>query len=134
MARPQPRGINLAKQWISIRSALPGAAGDMRHGELDCRLPIQPNPASAMYTVRLRYRHGQRPKATVVDPPLVLHSDAKSLPHVYPGNELCLYYPGEWRHDMLLGTTILPWISEWLVHYELWLVTGKWTGGGHMPR
>ncbi len=39
--------------------------------------------------------------------------------------------PGEWKHDMLLSVTILPWIAEWLIHYELWLITGHWTGGGH---
>jgi hypothetical protein len=44
---------------------------------------------------------------------------------------LCLYYPGQWRPDLLLSTTIVPWTAEWLMHYELWLATGHWTGGGH---
>jgi hypothetical protein len=26
--------------------------------------------------------------------------------------------------------TIIPWTSEWLLHYECWLATGKWHGGG----
>src|SRR5215217_7638942 len=106
-------------------------AGTTRRGVLDCRLRIQPSPASQTYTVRLIYRHGRPPKVTVTDPPLALHPDASQLPHVYPGNELCLYYPGEWKHDMLLSATILPWTAEWLIHYELWLATGTWAGGGY---
>jgi hypothetical protein len=30
-----------------------------------------------------------------------------------------------------VDNTILPWISEWLFFYELWLFTGDWLGGGH---
>jgi hypothetical protein len=40
-------------------------------------------------------------------------------------------YPGECKHDRLLAITVVPWISEWLIYYELWLVTGRWLGGGH---
>jgi hypothetical protein len=35
---------------------------------------------------------------------------------------------------MLLSTTILPWTAEWLMHYELWLISGHWSGGGHTGR
>ena len=31
---------------------------------------------------------------------------------------------------MYLAETILPWASEWLAHYEGWLYTGEWKGGG----
>ncbi|MDP9848099.1 hypothetical protein [Streptosporangium lutulentum] len=31
---------------------------------------------------------------------------------------------------MLLARTILPWTCEWLLHYELWLITGRWAGSG----
>lgn len=34
---------------------------------------------------------------------------------------------------MLLAKTILPWTAEWLLHYEVWLVTGEWVGGGVHP-
>lgn len=32
---------------------------------------------------------------------------------------------------MLLVDTILPWTSQWLLYYELWLITGHWMGSGH---
>jgi hypothetical protein len=133
MASTPTRAINPARQLTAIRAVLPAATGTIRSGKLDCVMPIQPSPASQTYTVRLRYQNKRRPQITVSDPQLT-RPDAPDLPHVYPGDELCLYYPGEWRHDMLLATTILPWTAEWLMHYELWLITGRWTGGGHIGR
>jgi hypothetical protein len=31
-----------------------------------------------------------------VEPHVELHPGATSLPHVYLGDKLCLYYPGQW--------------------------------------
>jgi hypothetical protein len=31
---------------------------------------------------------------------------------------------------MPIALTIIPWLLEWLVYYEAWLVTGEWLGGG----
>lgn len=134
MVSTPTRAINPARQFTAIRAVLPAATGKVGSGELDCVMLIQPSPASQTYTVCLRYQNRQRPHVTVIDPQLTLHPEAQALPHVYPGDELCLYYPGEWRYDMLLATTILPWTAEWLMHYELWLITGRWTGGGHTGR
>ena len=67
--------------------------------------------------------------------PELIAPEGKGLPHTYHGKRLCLYYPGidDWRGDMLLSKIIIPWISEWLLHYEIWLVTEKWYGGGKHP-
>ncbi|GIJ22850.1 hypothetical protein [Micromonospora lutea] len=125
------RAVNLTRQLVAITTVLPDAEGAVRGGELTCTVRLQPSPASRTYTVHLTYRHGLRPKVTVIDPPVLeLHPDAEALPHVYAGDELCLYYPGEWKHHMLLVTTILPWTTEWLLYYELWLIIGYWAGGG----
>jgi hypothetical protein len=65
--------------------------------------------------------------------PRLRETDGPRLPHVFPGDRLCLHFSGEWRADQSIATTIMPWISEWLFHYEIWKVTGKWHGGGHDP-
>lgn len=31
----------------------------------------------------------------------------------------------------LISDTIIPWVADWLLYYELWLATGEWLGGGH---
>jgi hypothetical protein len=123
----------VAKQMLAVAAVVQDSRGRVHHGELTCDLRLQPTPASLRYTVRLAYRHGTRPKVTVTDPPLQPHPGARHLPHVYAGDDLCLNYPGEWREDMLLARTIVPWTSEWLAFYELWLVTGEWLGGGTHP-
>ena len=34
---------------------------------------------------------------------------------------------------MFIADTIVPWACEWLLHYEIWLATGEWHGGGEHP-
>lgn len=134
MASTPNRAINLARQLVALKSAIAETSGRISRGQLDCIVPIQPTLASRTYRARIRYKHRDSPQVHIVEPALALHPDRGHLPHVYPGNALCLYYPGEWHHQMLLATTILPWTSEWLLHYEIWLITGQWTGGGYHPR
>jgi len=95
---------------------------------------LRPTPLSETYIVQLRYTLAKSPQIKVLKPELI-PPEGKCLPHTYHGKRLCLYYPGigDWRGDMLLSKTIVPWISEWLLHYEIWLVTGKWCGGGKHP-
>ena len=42
-----------------------------------------------------------------------------------------LHLHDEWNADMLISESVVPWTSEWLLHYELWLATDEWLGGGH---
>jgi hypothetical protein len=32
---------------------------------------------------------------------------------------------------MFVSDTIVPWLTEWLFHYEAWHASKKWLGGGH---
>lgn len=90
MASIPSRALNLGLQMAAIKAVLPQAQGAVRGGELVCKVALQPTPASRVYTVRIAYRHRRRPKVTVPDPLLALRPHATALPHVYPGNELCL--------------------------------------------
>lgn len=100
-----------------------------RHG-IDWDGTITPTPLSRNYRVHITYRTGTAPEVSVTEPRLRTRQ-GEALPHVYPGEQLCLNYPWEWRPAMLIARTLLPWTAEWLAHYEIWLVTGTWTGGGH---
>lgn len=100
---------------------------------------LQPTPLSRKYKVKFIYRRNKGVSAYVIEPkPLELLSNSKHLPHVYSTEEqkLCLYYPGirEWDVSMLYTETIVPWISEWLMYYELWLITGDWLGDSIHPQ
>lgn len=96
---------------------------------------VTPSPLSNTYKLKLEYIRNNGIKVYVIEPkPLALAEGKKTLPHVYstPDQRLCLYYPNhvEWNVGMLYIRTIIPWACEWLCHYELWLCTGTWRGGG----
>ena len=126
--------FNLAVQAFNIKKVFPGSAYTIKHNCLVWQAELTPSAISNTYTVQVKYKLKKRPDIQVLKPKLVIPED-ESLPHTYPGERLCLYYPGigEWRGDMLLVKTIVPWIAEWLVNYEIWLATGKWCGGGIHP-
>jgi hypothetical protein len=96
---------------------------------------LKPTPLSGNYKIQIIYQSGKGIDVFVKEPfPLQLAENKKSLPHVYSTKEqkLCLYYPkgNEWNKGQLYTETIIPWISEWLFHYEIWLATEIWFGGG----
>lgn len=95
---------------------------------------ITPSPLSSTYKIRLEYKQRKGVKTFVLEPKLSLYPGKQFLPHVYstPKQQLCLYYPDgkEWNPGLPIVGTIVPWASEWLLHYELWLITGEWHGGG----
>lgn len=130
MSRKGPAPLSIVQQAMGIRALWPVPAPKLKRGQLVWIGKLQPTPVSPVYTVRLRY-NGSYPRVHVLEPkPDPGHQ--RRLPHVYSGNELCLYTPGEWKRSMPLATTVIPWIAEWLLHYELWLATDGWSGGGHV--
>lgn len=94
-------------------------------------------PQFTSYSLEVRYALGSFPEARVIAPDLVRlpGNHEGQLPHVYPPAEdptLCLFDPreGEWTAAMTIASTTVPWAFDWLACYELWLMTGRWTGGG----
>lgn len=103
--------------------------------ELFWKHSVKPSPLSNSYELLLHYNSNKGINMYVLKPkPLQLYKGKISLPHVYntEKQQLCLYYPKdkEWNPSMYYVQTIIPWACEWLVHYELWLSTGVWHGGG----
>jgi hypothetical protein len=121
---------NVALHGFGLKGAFPQSSVTLRGGKLTWIGEVRPTKLSAKYTVRIKYPGQGRPVITVLSPRLSM-PEGKPLPHVYPGDELCLYFPGQWTESMSMATTIVPWTSEWLLHYEIWRATGAWTGGGH---
>jgi hypothetical protein len=121
----------LPQQAFALRETMPQTKCRIRQGVLSCTISLQPTAVSRQYTLGLRYTIGDQPMVRVLSPQLELHPEAALLPHTFLGGQLCLNYPWEWQTDMVIAHTTLPWTCEWLYHYEIWLVTGTWTGGGH---
>jgi hypothetical protein len=118
-------------QQLAALEALPiTTTATVRRGRLRWVGRLQPTPLSVTYTVSIEHSRGKQPQIAVLEPELERPEDGE-LPHVFAGDRLCLCYPWQWDGSKLIIRTIVPWISEWLLHYEIWKVTGKWHGGGH---
>lgn len=131
--RPNPfrvRALSLGQQLDALLRDFPRSTGKLRkNGKLVWIARILPSPLSRVYKIQLIYQMGKRPTVQVVDPVLVPRTGEK-LPHVFAGKILCLYRAkyGEWNASKYIATTIVPWTSLWLLHYEVWHSTGHWSG------
>ena len=96
---------------------------------------VRPTALSTEYRVSLKFE-GIVPEVRVVSPALAGRDDGEPIPHMYEQDRLCLFRPhgGDWTPSEPISATIIPWISEWLFFYEIWLATGDWLGGGEHPR
>lgn len=135
VAWPKQKSISLSLQQAALRKVFPESSALIRRSELIWLGMLTPSVLSQTYRVRVRYKLTGSPAVEVLDPCLQKRGSANP-PHLYPGDKLCLYLPriGEWRRTMYLNATIIPWTSEWLFNYEVWLATGEWRGGGMHPR
>jgi hypothetical protein len=99
---------------------------------------LKASPLGDIYKVKVTFEKEGKPKVYVVEPvKLLLAGNQLKLKHVYDHEkqQLCLYYPknNEWHEGKMIASTIVPWTIEWLYHYELWLITEEWLGGGIHP-
>lgn len=116
-----------------LRSRYPAAQHPVVDGSrLTWTVELRPTPLSVPYTVRLQYRHGDRPVVTVLDPPLQ-RRNGEPLPHVFGEEELCLDFDDFDDSKHLIAEVLVPWVSDWLYYYEAWVTTGEWHGGGIHP-
>lgn len=121
--------VTPALQAFALRHVMPEGRARIRNGVLTWVGTVQPGPECSTYELEVVLRPRRVPIVRVLSPDL--RPDAAGLlPHVYNDGTLCLHAEGEWRSNMLVARTVLPWASEWLFHYELWLACGTWYGDG----
>ncbi|SOE21215.1 hypothetical protein SAMN06298216_1686 [Spirosomataceae bacterium TFI 002] len=128
--------ISLVIQEGALKSYFPDSqVSRVGEKELIWKGTLKPTALSPTYTIKLHYKTGKNPTVYVINPkPLKLPEGKDQLPHVYSTKhqQLCLYYPKdkEWNPSMLYVRSLIPWTSEWLLHYEIFVCTGVWHGGG----
>lgn len=94
---------------------------------------LRSSPLGDEYLIRVDYKKGENPNIFVLEPKVLKLPEGKNkLEHVFDQKKqrLCLFYRKEWNDTKTLASTIFPWIIEWLYHYETWIITGDWLGGG----
>lgn len=119
-------GKHLALQSFLIRKHFPCFTCSLRHRVLECEGRITPCEECQPYRIRIRLSLGGIPSVRVLDPPIMPHGKI----HMYSNGDLCLYDHRDqpWKATDNLHQKIVPWIAEWLVFYELFLITGEWQG------
>lgn len=130
--RRRPPARSLAQQAFALRASFPAAQVQLSCGQLAWRGTITPTALSREYQVSITYRFARFPTVRVLAPALEGRPD-ESIPHLFSDGSLCLHLDNEWSGGMLIVYTTLPWTSEWLFNYEIWLATGAWHGGGEWP-
>lgn len=127
--------ISLLIQANKLRSYFPDSKYSIRCNTLIWKGYLKPSELSATYMIKVVYQREKHPNVYVLEPKkLVLAEGETELKHVYDTKKqhLCIYYKKakEWSENKLIADTIIPWTSEWLLHYEYWVATGTWHGGG----
>lgn len=125
----------IIEQMASIKRNYVNFITSIERNSLWIKGELQPTSRSDVYTVEIIYHFRKRPIVNILNPVLVKNFKGEDIPHVYPGDKLCLYQPkyNEFKFSDFLSATIVPWTSLWLYHYEVWHVTGDWLGGGEHP-
>lgn len=131
MERRGPHAKTLSQQFVALKRLRLTTNIQLRRNQLRWEGKLQPTAFSDTYLVRVDFAGRGRPNVKVLSPDLERPPD--ELPHTFDDGDLCLHFPGEWNASHLIAHSIVPWISEWLLHYELWRATGEWLGGGHEP-
>ncbi len=132
------RFLSIDEQRAAMTAAWPMfACRDIDRAAQSARWVGTVMPQFTRYTLEISYRLGGQPDVRVLAPVLVrLPENVEGeLPHVFPPADdptLCLFDPraDEWDGSMAIASTIAPWSFDWIACYELWLMTGRWTGGG----
>ena len=130
------KGIPSTEQLKRIRTEFPEIKV-LKSGwdNFEIVVQIRPTAISELYDVKIVYTENKWVKIFVINKTLELAENRTKLPHVCDSQkqQLCLYSPSkkEWNAHNYIIDTIIPWVSEWLYYYELWLPEGKWLGGGH---
>lgn len=129
-----PPPVALAIQLINLRGRNTHGHGRVNGGELTWQFNAKPTPVSRKYRLRLGYTLQGPPEVFVLDPGVRALGEGHTIPDLFDQKRarLCLYLPksNEWHRRRLLAGTLVHWSVLWLFHFEEWLISGEWRGGG----
>lgn len=130
--------LSLALQAEWLKKRYPDSKCELKGNKLVWNGLINPTPLSKSYQIKLICDQNKIPEVYLIGKEIE-GIDRKDLPHNfgvcnnkgYQAVKLCLYYGKEFDNSNRFSDTLIPWAQDWLFHYETWLITNKWCGGGH---
>jgi hypothetical protein len=135
MKRPSPKPTPLAAQLLRLMHRFPDGTGQIVRSQLSWDQSIQPHILAHNYLCRLEFKLETYPKVYCLTPALSVLAEGRTLPHVYTRTEpicMCLFMRNRecWNDSMVLADVVIPLAFYWLAHFEEWLYSGVWRGGG----
>ena len=130
------RNKSISEQAAAMKVKYPQFTTTFTHQFMKVEGDLQPTARSLSYHFVLKYNLvNDIPTTRIISPVLIKNSTGEEIPHLYPGENLCLYRPkySEFSRSDFICDTIIPWTSLWLYYYEVWHTTDKWLGGGEHP-
>jgi hypothetical protein len=117
-----------AVQKYLIEKHFPCFRCRLHKGILTCVGDITPSEHCNTYRIEIRLNRGDVPMVRILEPRIP--SEIYRRVHIYRNGTLCLFDPRErpWSNRDNLHETVIPWTAEWLVYYELFLISGEWHG------
>ena len=125
---------NATIQWVHISQRYSNVIKwhSLKCNELIFQIELSPNEHSLKYIVEIRFKTNGFPIAYLIKPNM-RKMDGEFPKHLYATDKtgrrpLCVYdsEKKEWKSDMLISETFIPWVLTWLNAYEYWMITGKW--------
>lgn len=123
---PQARSYTPVQQAATVCSKYRGFHFEVTgRGSVKISGALRPTSLHQSYEVEITYTLGKYPKCKIIHPEIV-----ENAPHTFDDNSICTFYPDTliWNRTMKFSETIIPWVSDWIFHYEIWLVTKTWNG------
>lgn len=98
----------------------------LENGKLVVEGWIQPHALCERYKVKIEYLPGIAPWVHIISPVI----EPQPAIHMYSDKSLCLHFASDhtWTNRTRIAETTIPWIAEWIVCYEVWLLTNQWIG------
>ena len=129
------KDIPIHIQRVALKAKIPGCDLHLDKNYLWARGEIKPTPRSCWYSYEIKYVYRENIKIFIKNPEIKTELNGSKAEHLYRDGSLCLFFPkaNEFDSKKLIVNYIIPWVSLWLFFYEVWLVTGKWLGGGIHP-
>lgn len=135
MIRTHGHHPTIGQQLYALKALYPESVCRAKNGMIRWKANIKPGPLCDEYSLRIIWDGRSAPVVWAGGGAISRCDDLSSVPHKFRVDkssweiQLCLQ-KNDWKGNHLIAETFVPWAMEWLVHFELWLATGEWLGGG----
>ncbi len=125
--KPYNKYSLLSYQQKLLEQHFPFFSCSIINNVLTCIGWLQPKDCLSRYKVKIEYVAGKEPRSTILFP--IIEPSVEI--HMYRNHSLCLHYREDmkWTEKIKIYEYTVPWISEWITFYELYLINGnRWEG------